>query len=68
MSKTITAEALFAQVEAYRPSSSSKSSLADLEPYLFAAVPNSDGEIHSNDDFCIEDLTESDLDCPIDFA
>lgn len=64
----ITAEALFAQVEAYRPSSSSGSLLADSEPYLFSAVSDSDGDIHGNDDFRIEDLTEADLDCPVDFA
>ena len=64
----ITAEALFDQVEAYQPPARSQSLLAESEPYLLAPVTEKGGEIHGNDDFLIEELTDADLDCPVDIA
>lgn len=65
---SITAEALFDQVEAYQLPAPSRLSLAESEPYLFAPIADKGGEIHGNDDFHIEELTDADLDCPLDIA
>lgn len=65
----ITAEALFEKIEAYSPSASVQtSSLRQSEPYLFDVVETIAGEIHGNDDFLIEELTDDDLDCSIDLV
>lgn len=65
----ITAEALFEKIEAYcRPAIVQTSSLYQSEPYLFDAIEERGGEIHGNDDYLIEDMTDADLDTPIDLV
>lgn len=68
MAEEITAEALFAQIEAYQAPTSSSSSLAKSESYLFESVSGNGGEIHGNDDYRIEELTDADLECSADIA
>ncbi|MEN9868337.1 MAG: hypothetical protein RL748_3927 [Pseudomonadota bacterium] len=54
-------------LESYQPQPISSPSLRDSEPYLFNPIQVV-GDLHPNGDICIEDLTDSDLDLPIDFA
>lgn len=62
-------EDLLRQIESYAPVSGQKaSSLRESEPYLFVPVSQGDGEIHGNDDYRIEELTDDDLDIPLDFV
>ena len=65
----ITAEALFEQIEAYcPPASRCASSLRQSEPYLFDPIEENAGEIHGNDDYRIEDLTDDDLYSPLNLV
>lgn len=54
-------------LESYQPQPVTGPSLRDSEPYLFQPVQES-ADLHRNGDICIEELTDSDLDLPIDFA
>ncbi len=54
-------------LESYQPQPVQGPSLRDSEPYLFQPVQDIT-DLHRNGDICIEALTDSDLDLPIDFA
>lgn len=54
-------------MENYQPQTNAAPSLRDTEPYLFEPAQEN-ASLHPNGDTCIEDLTDDDLDLPIDFA
>jgi hypothetical protein len=54
-------------LESYQPKPVSDPSLRTSEPYLFEPIQVT-SDLHRNGDISIEDLTDNDLDLPIDFA
>lgn len=65
----ITAEQLFEQIESYSPQKTGQGlSLRESEPYLFEKIEEHGEEIHGNDDYLIEELTDEDLDVPLHVA
>ncbi len=68
MASGISAEALFAAIEAYCPPSPLGGSLHHSEPYLFEPIEKESGAIPGNGDFLIEQLSDDDLNSPIDLV
>ena len=68
MAYDISAQALFAAIEAYCPQSPQRSSLHHSEPYLFEPIEQEGGAIPGNGDFLIEHLSDDDLNSPIDLV
>ena len=68
--KTITSDELYKQVMAYASPTSSTSpfSLRDSEPFLFEANTTDKAEIHDNEDYKMEELTDDDLKCDINLC
>ena len=56
----------FAEIEAFSPGPDDHSTLVEREPFLLKEVSDFAG-IPRNDDVSIEDLTQEDMDLPIEF-
>jgi len=65
----ISPDDLLSQIEAYSSQlCQTAPSLRESEEYLFAPIIEGGGEILCNSDFRIEELTDDDLDIPLDFV